>query len=135
MTVEYRLKEVDQIAQQILELSNYKTILFQGNLGSGKTTLIKALVKSLGSEDYVSSPTFSLLNEYKTEDGETIYHMDLYRLKNEIEAFDMGLEEILENDSWKFIEWPDKINSLLGTDYHSATIISTKENFRHLEFN
>ncbi|MCC4213034.1 tRNA (adenosine(37)-N6)-threonylcarbamoyltransferase complex ATPase subunit type 1 TsaE [Leeuwenhoekiella parthenopeia] len=135
MTVEYRLKEVDQIAQQILELSNYKTILFQGDLGSGKTTLIKALVKSLGSEDYVSSPTFSLLNEYKTEDGETIYHMDLYRLKNEIEAFDMGLEEILENDSWKFIEWPDKINSLLGTDYHSATIISTKENFRHLEFN
>ena len=135
MTVEYRLKEVDQIAQQILELSNYKTILFQGNLGSGKTTLIKALVKSLGSEDYVSSPTFSLLNEYKTEDGETIYHMDLYRLKNEIEAFDIGLEEILENDSWKFIEWPDKINSLLGTDYHSATIISTKENFRHLEFN
>ncbi|WP_442845666.1 tRNA (adenosine(37)-N6)-threonylcarbamoyltransferase complex ATPase subunit type 1 TsaE [Leeuwenhoekiella sp. H156] len=135
MTVEYRLKEVDQIAKQILELSNYKTILFQGNLGSGKTTLIKALVKNLGSEDYVSSPTFSLLNEYKTEDGETIYHMDLYRLKNEIEAFDMGLEEILENDSWKFIEWPDKINSLLGTDYHSATIISTKENFRHLEFN
>ena len=134
MNIEYGLNEVDKVAQKIIEESRYKIVLFEGNLGAGKTTLIKSLVKALGSTEYVSSPTFSILNEYQTANGEPIYHMDLYRLKNEHEAFDLGLDEILENDFWKFIEWPDKINNLIGSEYHSAKIISTKENFRLLEF-
>ncbi|PHR93841.1 MAG: tRNA (adenosine(37)-N6)-threonylcarbamoyltransferase complex ATPase subunit type 1 TsaE [Leeuwenhoekiella sp.] len=134
MTIAYGLDEVDEVAQKIIEYSKYKIILFEGNLGAGKTTLIKALVRALGSKEYVSSPTFSLLNEYQTEDGDSVYHMDLYRLKTENEAFDLGLEEVLENDFWKFIEWPDKINSLLSSNYHSAKIISTNEKKRRLEF-
>lgn len=134
MTIAYGLDEVDEVAQKIIEYSKHKIILFEGNLGAGKTTLIKALVRALGSEEYVSSPTFSLLNEYQTEDGDPIYHMDLYRLKTENEAFDLGLEEVLENDFWKFIEWPDKINNLLSSNYHLAKIISTNEKKRRLEF-
>ena len=119
MNIEYGLNEVDKVAQKIIEESRYKIVLFEGNLGAGKTTLIKSLVKALGSAEYVSSPTFSILNEYQTANGEPIYHMDLYRLKNEHEAFDLGLDEILENDFWKFIaahqesreEWKKSTNN------------------------
>ena len=135
MEITYKLSELDQVAEKLLAEAQYKTIVFIGDLGAGKTTLIKALVKQLGSNDHVSSPTFSILNEYRTDAGTVIYHMDLYRLKSQIEAFDMGLEEILESSSWKFIEWPDKINNLLDMDYHSATIVSIKEGSRTLKLN
>ncbi len=134
MRIEYTLNDIQVVARKMLSLAKHRTIVFQGDLGAGKTTLIKAIVKELGYEDYVSSPTFSLLNEYQTKGGESIYHMDLYRLKSENEAYDLGLEEILENESWKFIEWPDKINNLLSDRYHSAKIISTNEKFRCVEY-
>lgn len=133
MKIEYSLDDIDKVAKKIIDYSEHRIILFEGNLGAGKTTLIKALVKALGSSDYVSSPTFSLLNEYETESGEPIYHMDLYRLKDEQEAFDIGIEELLENNFWKFIEWPEKINTLLDSNYHSANILSINEKKRFLE--
>ena len=92
------------------------------------------MVKRLGSADNVSSPTFSLINEYKTDAGASIFHLDLYRLKDENEAYDIGIEELLETDSLKLIEWPQKINSLLDDEVHSARIFSTKDNVRTLEF-
>ena len=130
----YELNQIDEVAEQIIAQLKYPTILFYGDLGAGKTTLIKALVKALGSNDSVSSPTFSLINEYKTRDGDTIYHLDLYRLKEENEAYDIGIEEILDRGSLKFIEWPQKINNLIDNNVHSAKISSINESKRKLEF-
>ena len=130
----YELNQIDKVAEQIIAQLKYPTILFYGDLGAGKTTLIKALVKALGSNDSVSSPTFSLINEYKTRDGDTIYHLDLYRLKEENEAYDIGIEEILDSRSLKFIEWPQKINNLIDNNVHSAKISSINESKRKLEF-
>ena len=130
----YELNQIDEVAQQILKQLKHPTILFYGDLGAGKTTLIKALVKALGSDDSVSSPTFSLINEYKTHAGDTIYHLDLYRLKEENEAYDIGIEEILDSGCLKLIEWPQKINNLIDDNVHSAKISSRKEAKRKLEF-
>ena len=130
----YELNQIDKVAEQIIAQLKYPTILFYGDLGAGKTTLIKALVKALGSDDSVSSPTFSLINEYKNQDGDTIYHLDLYRLKEENEAYDIGIEEILDSRSLKFIEWPQKINNLIDNNVHSAKISSINESKRKLEF-
>ena len=130
----YELNQIDEVAQHIIAQLKYPTILFYGDLGAGKTTLIKALVKALGSDDSVSSPTFSLINEYKTRDGDTIYHLDLYRLKEENEAYDIGIEEILDSGSLKFIEWPQKINNLIDDNVHSAKISSINEAKRKLKF-
>lgn len=134
MEYTYALDQIDEVAEALIKNLKFSTILFYGDLGAGKTTLIKALVKRLGSADNVSSPTFSLINEYKTDAGSSIFHLDLYRLKDENEAYDLGIEELLETDSLKLIEWPQKINSLLDDEVHSARIFSTKDNVRILEF-
>ena len=134
MELEYDLSEVSQVAKTLIDQLKYDTVLFYGDLGAGKTTLIKALVRELGSSDNVSSPTFSLINEYKTEDNQSIFHLDLYRLKEENEAFDLGIEEILESESLKFIEWPQKINTLLENEVHSAKIFSINETKRKIDF-
>ncbi|MEE3146815.1 MAG: tRNA (adenosine(37)-N6)-threonylcarbamoyltransferase complex ATPase subunit type 1 TsaE [Bacteroidota bacterium] len=134
MEYTYALDQIDEVAEALIKNLKFSTILFYGDLGAGKTTLIKALVKRLGSADNVSSPTFSLINEYKTDAGASIFHLDLYRLKDENEAYDLGIEELLETDSLKLIEWPQKINSLLDNEVHSARIFSTKDNVRTLKF-
>lgn len=109
----YSISELPEIASMILEAATSKTLLFYGSMGVGKTTLIKELAKQLGVTDYLSSPTFSLVNEYETEANEMLYHFDFYRLKNEEEALDIGFEEYLSTNSWVLIEWPDKIVGLL----------------------
>ena len=134
MEYTYALDQIDEVAEALIKNLKFSTILFYGDLGAGKTTLIKTLVKRLGSADNVSSPTFSLINEYKTDAGASIFHLDLYRLKDENEAYDLGIEELLETDSLKLIEWPQKINSLLNNEVHSARIFSTKDNVRTLKF-
>ncbi|HXC03827.1 MAG TPA: tRNA (adenosine(37)-N6)-threonylcarbamoyltransferase complex ATPase subunit type 1 TsaE [Bacteroidia bacterium] len=102
-----------------------KVIAFHGPMGAGKTTLIKALCMELGVGDNTSSPTYSLVNEYRTNTGERIYHFDFYRIKNEDEARDMGLEEYLDSGSWCFIEWPEKVASLLPL-HHQQVIIGVE---------
>jgi tRNA threonylcarbamoyladenosine biosynthesis protein TsaE len=89
---------------------------FSGNMGAGKTTFIKALCKNLGAADNVSSPTFSLVNEYLAASGEKIFHFDFYRIKDISEAYDMGYEEYLYSGAWCFIEWPEKIAALIPED-------------------
>ncbi len=90
-----------------------KVLLFYGEMGVGKTTFIKVLCERLKVIDTTNSPTFSIVNEYLTAVGETVYHFDFYRLKNEMEAMDMGYEEYLYSGAFCFIEWPDKISNLL----------------------
>jgi len=110
----YTLKNLDAFASAIAAFAkDYKIWIFEGEMGAGKTTLIKALCKSLNVTDNVTSPTFSLVNEYCTEAGETIYHFDFYRLKEEEEALNIGTEEYFYSGNLCLIEWPSRIPSLI----------------------
>jgi tRNA threonylcarbamoyladenosine biosynthesis protein TsaE len=102
-------------------------------MGAGKTTLIKALIKALGSADVVSSPTFSLVNEYHIDQGK-IYHFDFYRIEDETEVLDMGFEDYLDSDSWKLIEWPQKIENLLEADMQKVEVFIENNKSRKLKF-
>jgi len=90
-----------------------KTLLFYGEMGVGKTTLIKEICKELKVQDSISSPTFSLVNEYQTSTNEKVFHFDFYRITDQEEALDMGIEEYFYNNDWCLIEWPENIENLL----------------------
>ena len=107
----YGLDQLENISKYILENAESHTFLFFGQMGVGKTTLIRSLVKELGSEDNVSSPTYSLVNEYITED-KPIFHFDFYRINSIEEVYDMGFEDYLSQDAYILIEWPELIESL-----------------------
>ena len=110
----YNLKNIQLAANRIIQNRNSKIICFFGEMGAGKTTLIKALVEELGGADEVSSPTFGIVNEYHLKSGKVLgYHFDFYRLNDETEALDLGFEDYLNQDVWIFIEWPEKIPSFL----------------------
>jgi tRNA threonylcarbamoyladenosine biosynthesis protein TsaE len=121
-------------AKELLRHSgNNKIFAFYGSMGAGKTTIIKAICESLGAIDIVSSPTFTLVNEYKTSLGESIFHIDFYRIKKQEEVFDFGIEEYLTGDSYCFMEWPELIEELLphetvivkiSVDNHEQRILS-----------
>ncbi|NJM25238.1 MAG: tRNA (adenosine(37)-N6)-threonylcarbamoyltransferase complex ATPase subunit type 1 TsaE [Bacteroidia bacterium] len=121
------LEDLDRVAARLLDLArSQKVWLFHGEMGAGKTTLIKALCRRLGVEDAMSSPSFSIINEYRTAGGEAVYHFDFYRIKDEAEAYDIGTEEYLDSANYCFIEWPEKIPSLIPSA-HTAVHISTPQ--------
>ena len=108
------IEQIPEIAKEILKHSfPFKKLLFYGDMGLGKTTLIKELSLQLGVTDIVSSPTFSIINEYVSLNNGILYHFDFYRLKHEEEAYDMGCEEYLNGENYCFIEWPENIPSLI----------------------
>jgi tRNA threonylcarbamoyladenosine biosynthesis protein TsaE len=109
----YTLNELSEIAAKVIDEAQHKTLLFYGEMGVGKTTLIKEIIKQLGSDDIVSSPTFSLVNEYHSRQGEKMYHFDFYRIEDETEALDIGIEDYFDDDTWCLIEWPEKVKNLL----------------------
>ena len=111
------LNDLSQVADRILEYTSFsKKYIFYGEMGVGKTTLIKELSLQLGTVDIVSSPTFSIVNEYAINDAQKIYHFDFYRLENESEALDIGINEYFASDNYCFIEWPERIPSLVEDD-------------------
>jgi tRNA threonylcarbamoyladenosine biosynthesis protein TsaE len=117
------LFELPALAKQMLRsFGNQKVIAFYGEMGAGKTTIIKALCEELGVTDTVSSPTFSIVNEYRGAGGQKIYHFDFYRLKTPLEAYDMGYEEYLYSKAYCFIEWPEKLEELMPLEHESVTI-------------
>lgn len=122
MTITFSIDELATVAQHILDQNPNKIILFNGDMGVGKTTLIKQLCKTLGVQDATSSPTFSLVNEYQTIDNQTVYHFDFYRLNKEIEALDMGVDDYLYSGNWCFIEWSEKIASLIPENHTTISI-------------
>jgi len=126
MELTYKLEELPKAVDTVLKQLNSKVVCFYGNMGAGKTTFIKAMVKALGSNDVVSSPTFSLVNPYLTE-KDTIYHFDLYRVQDVEELYQIGIEVYLDSDAWILIEWPQIITDLLP-ETHSALHFSTVNN-------
>lgn len=133
MKITFSLDEINTVAKEILEQNPKRVILFNGEMGVGKTTLIKALTKELGVSEATSSPTFSLVNEYQTIDNQIVYHFDFYRLNNEIEALDMGADEYLYSDNWCFIEWADKIPNLIPDLHSTISITLLSDSKRTLE--
>ena len=117
--MQYTLSQIDSVAETFVKEilpHSHKVLLFQGAMGAGKTTLIKALCQKLGVSDRVSSPTFSLVNEYQALEGK-VFHFDLYRIEDEAEALDFGIEEYWQGNDWCFIEWGERIPTLLPEAY------------------
>lgn len=128
----FSIKEIDQIARELLGVFSSKTVLFNGEMGAGKTTLISALVRALGGAEDASSPTFSIVNEYKVTD-DFVYHFDFYRIKNHYEALDIGVEDYFCSGYWNFMEWPEKIKMLLPKDVTVVNLTIDNEDQRTIE--
>ena len=132
ITVSYDITALDEIAKLIIAKTTHKTLLFNGAMGAGKTTLIKSICEFLGVEDTVSSPTFSLVNEYEG-DNSIIYHFDFYRIENEDEAYAIGFEEYEYNGDHLFIEWSERIPNLIPEESHCINIVIEENGLRTLQ--
>lgn len=127
MDIVFELDEIEQAAKRFLQITkNYKVFGFSGDLGAGKTTFINALCNEINVEDSVTSPTYSIIQEYTSGDGDIIYHIDLYRIKNEEEALQAGIEDCLNSDEICLVEWPEKAPSIFPSEtvYAKIEIIS-----------
>jgi tRNA threonylcarbamoyladenosine biosynthesis protein TsaE len=133
--ISFTLSDLAQVAQNLLQASkNAKIWLFHGDLGAGKTTLIKELCIQLGVQSAnLSSPTFSIINEYDTATGR-VFHFDFYRMKNENEILDLGVDEYFESGSYCFIEWPDRLGAIAPIEYFKVILTHSGHNSRLLEF-
>lgn len=133
MNKNYSLDEITAVAKEIINTNTSNILLFNGMMGVGKTTLIKEICNVLGVEETTSSPTFSLVNEYITKDGTIIYHFDFYRINNEEEALDMGIEDYFYSDNLCLIEWPEKVKNLLPLNAVNVNITLTPNNLRNIQ--
>ena len=132
MEITFSLEEIDYAAQQVLAHNIKNIVVFHAGMGAGKTTFIKAIARQLGVTSITGSPTFSLVNEYETNDGRTLYHFDLYRLNSEEEAYDMGIDEYFYSGNLCLIEWPEKTPNLIPLDHTSITLKTLADGRRHL---
>ncbi len=129
-----QLEEWKNVVSHIIPNLQHPILLLRGNLGVGKTTFTQYFLRELGSVDEISSPTYSIVNEYDTPKGK-VYHFDLYRLKNVTEAYDFGIEEYLDNGFLSIIEWPEiYMDELDGYEFHEMSIENT-ESGREITFN
>jgi len=133
MEITFSLDEINIAAAEVLAQNPEKVILLNGEMGAGKTTFIKALCVALGVRNATASPTFSLVNEYLSDHGQTIYHFDVYRLKSETEALDMGIEEYLYSGNYCFIEWAEKIPNLIPENHSTITLAALPDGNRKLK--
>ena len=124
---------IKDAARNLIHLAPGKIWAIYGEMGAGKTTLIKALMEELGSEDITGSPTFGLVNEYKDQKGQLLaYHFDFYRLEKPEEVLDIGFEEYLQSEAWIFMEWPERITAYLPDDCWELQIDTLNEKTRSI---
>lgn len=135
MNKNFLLSEGPIIAKEIIQNSTSKIILFHGDMGVGKTTLIKEICKILGTEDLISSPTFSIVNEYITSNDETIFHFDFYRIDNEEEAYNIGVEDYFDSNHWCLIEWPSVVENLLPLENVNVYLTVLEDGQRNIQIN
>jgi len=135
MTLELKhLDDIDSVAYRLLAVGREQPVwLFEGDMGAGKTTLIKALCRALGVLNPVQSPTYSIVNEYTTHEGHPVYHFDCYRLRNEAEALDIGIEEYFDSGNYCFIEWPERVVSLWPARYFQVQLTPGPDDQRTIE--
>ena len=132
MNVDYKLDEIHKVAKKVTQEINSNIILLSGEVGAGKTTLIKEILKILKVNDNVNSPTFSIINEYLSDDKKTIYHIDLYRIKNIDELHSIGFFEYLESNNLCFIEWGNLIENKIKASYNKF-LIEKGDNIRSIK--
>ena len=134
MDSKFTLEQLDEVAAHFLQkIGDSKVIAFHGEMGAGKTTFIHALCKALGVTDVTSSPTFSIINQYKTTKGSAVYHMDLYRLRDEQEAMMAGVEDCFYTGSMCLVEWPEKAPGIFPYGTLHCYLTTTSNNERKLQ--
>ena len=133
MQISFTINQLNDVALQILAYKPEKIILFNGEMGVGKTTLIKELCIVLGVKNATASPTFSIVNEYQTDTNNAVYHFDFYRLKSPMEALDMGIDDYLYSENWCFIEWSENIIDLIPEKHSIVTLSLLDNGKRNLE--
>ena len=126
MKIKFELDQLNKVSIEIKKLFTKNIILMSGQMGVGKTTLIKSILESMNVVDNISSPTFSIINEYKTDKDDTIYHIDLFRLKDISEIDGLGLFECFNSGNLCLIEWPDLIERIIDLDYNKFKITKYK---------
>lgn len=133
--IEYSgLDELPEVAEKIIQKGKrYRVWLFEGEMGAGKTTLIKAICENFGVMDTVNSPTFSIVNEYRNEIDEAFYHFDFYRIKDEEEALAIGVYEYFDSGDFCFVEWPSKIKNILPDQALKIDISIKDKDIRKIE--
>ena len=136
MTITFQEEEIQQAAAQFVSAMGTSTVFaFYGKMGAGKTTFIKAICEEMGVEDVITSPTFAIVNEYRSAtSGELIYHFDFYRIKKQEEVYDMGYEDYIESGAVCFMEWPELIEELLPEDVVKVSIKQQEDGSRIVEW-
>lgn len=130
----YDIEKISETAQQFLDSTRgFKKFAFYGKMGAGKTTFIIALCKQLGAIDVINSPTFTIINEYRTNDGSVLYHFDFYRIKSTEELLDIGIIDYFYEDVYSFIEWPEKAEKIMPHNIIKVYIKEIDKNKRELE--
>jgi len=136
MEVIFTLEQIPDAASKLLSsATDHKVFALHGEMGAGKTTFIHALCEAMGIKDVVTSPTFSIINQYKTADGKAVYHMDLYRIKDENEAINAGVEDCMYSGDLCLVEWPEKAPGIFPENTLHMTISSVDDNTRKLKIN
>ncbi len=129
------LRHLHESARRFIQNTDGRKIFaFSGSMGAGKTTIIKAICEVLGAKDIVTSPTFTIVNEYRTLSGESIYHIDFYRIKKSEEVFDFGIEEYFTSGSYCFMEWPELVEGILPPETVRVKITVDEKERRIMQF-
>jgi len=136
MDIIFKLGEIDQVAKTFLANTvHHKVFALYGEMGAGKTTFVHAVCNALGVKDTIGSPTFSIINQYQTNTAEIIYHIDLYRLKDEEEAIQTGVEDCLYSGNYCFVEWPGRAPGIFPDKTLYVTLLAVNNDTRKLIIN